>query len=568
LCAAGFYGPTTTGPASNAALQGVAVVNMAAGSKMERLGFNAANDGGRASYVFSTSNCSAADNGAQVQPSAGTGCWIADLAGVQATPMLWGAKGDGTTNDYAAVQAALTAMAGKTLYIGPHTYCVSPGVTLAAGSSLIDTRGYNSVPTAPSLRACATNLTALTINSNDLVQGVVIDMLTAGASTTGAGISGRVVNDTLIDHSVVYGGCLGVDLGGNNPVLQHSWIRQQDGLSGCGGVRVGDATTNTGTLDARIESTEIATTPTAAYGMLIEDAGGLYLSNNDIIFANIGTWIDPKAGQVVAYMFASNTVLGDTCGQNPNLATCMVIDTASSTGTVQGLQINGSWTSNSQVGAGVLIRNTGGGNISGVHFVGHRAFLNRFNGIEIDAPASGTLTGVTFDAGTICGQQSGSDFTIGAGVSEVSVRDSTIGTTCDGQTVGTVNPTYGIAIGSAATHLVITNNDLTGLSTAIAGSPTGPTIIENNIGVDTNGATTIASATTINLNQPEPVWHLTGATAITTISGGWMSRPITFISDTGALAFNTGGNIKFAVTSAGAGAVVTGYYDGTWWYLK
>ena len=92
MCAAGFYGPTTTGPASNAALQGVAVVNMAAGSKMERLGFNAANDGGRASYVFSTSNCSAADNGAQVQPSAGTGCWIADLAGVQATPMLWGAS--------------------------------------------------------------------------------------------------------------------------------------------------------------------------------------------------------------------------------------------------------------------------------------------------------------------------------------------------------------------------------------------------------------------------------------------------------------------------------------------
>jgi hypothetical protein len=65
-----------------------------------------------------------------------------------------------------------------------------------------------------------------------------------------------------------------------------------------------------------------------------------------------------------------------------------------------------------------------------------------------------------------------------------------------------------------------------------------------------------------------PIWHLTGTTAITTINGGWISRPITFVTDTGAVAFNTGGNIKSAVTSAGAGAAVTGFYDGTFWYLK
>jgi len=47
-----------------------------------------------------------------------------------------------------------------------------------------------------------------------------------------------------------------------------------------------------------------------------------------------------------------------------------------------------------------------------------------------------------------------------------------------------------------------------------------------------------------------------------------MSRQVTFITDTGALAFNTGGNIKSSVTSSGAGAVVNAYYDGTFWYLK
>lgn len=557
-----------TGIASNAALKALSISGLAAGTSASRLGFYAAGDGGAATYTLSTSACSAPDNGAQVSPTTGTGCWVANFGGTQTTPIIWGASGNGTTNDTTAVQAALTAMAGKTLYTGPYTYCVSPGVTLSAGSSLIDTRGINSIPTSPSLRACAPSVTVLTINSNDLVQGINIDMLTDGSTTTGTGISGRAVNDTLVDHVVVYGGCMGIDIGGNNPRVQNSWIRQQDGLSGCGGIRVGDATTNTGTLDMRLESVEIATANTAAFGLKVEDSGGMFISDTDIIFPNIGTWIVPGAGQVVAYMFATNSALGDTDGVNPNTATGMIIDTSSSTGTVEGLQFNSTWTSNSQVGAGLLIRNTGGGSINGLHFVGHRAYLNRFNGIEIDAPVSGSLTDITFDAISICGQQNGTDLSIGAGLQGVSVRNSRIGTSCDNQTEGTVNPTYGIGIGAGASEIAIMDNDITGSFTSIAGIPSGASIVTNNLGVDTAGATTIASATTITLNQPEPVWHITGATPIVTINDGWMSRQVTFITDTGALAFNTGGNIKSSVTSSGAGAVVNAYYDGTFWYLK
>src|ERR1700677_959537 len=136
--AAAQYGPLTNAPASNAALQAVPVTGVAVGMTITRLGFFTQGDGGRMVYTLSGSNCSSADNGAQVQSSTGTGCWTAVLPPTGVTPQVWGAVGNGTTDDHLQVQAAITASATAgipLLFDSVHLYNLN-GNTLTIASPL------------------------------------------------------------------------------------------------------------------------------------------------------------------------------------------------------------------------------------------------------------------------------------------------------------------------------------------------------------------------------------------------------------------------------------------------
>ena len=105
------YLPSTNGyvhgAPTNAALKALSPVT---GATVRRLGFHVAGDGGAADYTLSSSPCTLnsglGDDGAQVQAQGG-GCWNISAASEPLSPLIWGAVGDGTTNDTAAVQAAI-----------------------------------------------------------------------------------------------------------------------------------------------------------------------------------------------------------------------------------------------------------------------------------------------------------------------------------------------------------------------------------------------------------------------------------------------------------------------------
>ena len=88
-----------------------------------RGGFYANGDGGAAFYNFSGTACSlnagSGDNGSQVKPTAGSGCWIADFSGSPSPSVqVWGAKCDGTTDDTVAITADIANAIAKGTAVG------------------------------------------------------------------------------------------------------------------------------------------------------------------------------------------------------------------------------------------------------------------------------------------------------------------------------------------------------------------------------------------------------------------------------------------------------------------
>jgi len=120
------------------------------GQAVLRLGFAAAGDGGGAVYGWSGISCAIPDDGAQVQPNS-TGCWIADFSS-DPSVKVWGAKGDGTTDDSVAVRKAVVARKAAPLRfpVGNYRLCseiasTDPmnivGVGSGAGPGVIQTSG-------------------------------------------------------------------------------------------------------------------------------------------------------------------------------------------------------------------------------------------------------------------------------------------------------------------------------------------------------------------------------------------------------------------------------------------
>ncbi|MGD9613842.1 MAG: hypothetical protein AB7H90_01445 [Alphaproteobacteria bacterium] len=556
-------GGATGEVATNAALK---LLRGAPGARVVRRGFAAAGDGGGAVYDWSASECTVPDDGAQVQPTAVTGCWVADFAGRTPTPKVWGAAGNGSTDDTLDVQAAITAMAGKTLHLGPYRYCIgAPGLVTYHPINIIGENPNNShgpVGSRYGLVACDPNINMLTFTKNaqtasngSRLSGVFFDAGAAGANSSGAAIVNDESSWVHIEHVRISKACIGIDeRSSNSNKVEHSLITS-DGVSlasGCGGVRVGNGTTLANTLDFRFIDNTIDAR--GDYGILVQDAGGMFIRGVGVLFSVNGLVIRPGTNQHVNWLYAESSALSDsTC------STGLVISTAAASAVVTGLHFSQTWTSSAGrdevgncTGDGISISNSSSGLVKGIHFIGHRSYSNGRNGLYINDGVSD----VTFDNGAICANSTVtadnpsalySGAYLESGVTGVALRNNRIGASCVFSPDLEGFQAAGIFLGGNNADLMITGNDLRGNAVAALSGPAGvaedgKNIILNNAGVD-NAIDSIAGAAEITLTLA-PLGAITGSGAtIEIINGMWDGREAKLYMRDGTNTFDTGGNL-------------------------
>jgi len=529
------------------------------GKRVVRLGFYTPGDGGLATYNWSATNCVGADDGAKVQPAT-TGCWIGDFSGQQPTPKIWGAKGDGATNDQPAVQAAINAMAGQTLYLGPHMYGLATGISCSSPMRIVGDGRSALDQQYSGFTALTTNMTLFTPCAQSYFGHFYIDMGHPGTNTAGTAISfpGNSGN-SMIDFVWIDKPCIGLDLNGGAQAVNQLHVTGHRG-AGCGGIRIGHSTSGGLTVDANISGVTLQSdlTNPADFGMRIEDAGGLFVTNTDILSSNVGTYITPGMGpgsqaQRVEWAYFNNTVLGDS-----TVYECLVIDVAHPVGIIRGLQFNQTWTSTSAAAGGIVLKNTGGTSIySGIHFKGHRSYNNYGNGAEITMGDQVSFDNVHFCGNGKSGASSGIFWAANVGLG--AVRNSTVGGQCDNN-IGPPGVQYGVAYqGSNGGHILV-GNELYGTIAPVYGTPTDSSVIANNQNLDTQ-TFTVASASTITLTTVAPSWTITGTTPIVNIAGGWNGRTVLFHGSS-AVTFSAGGNLCTAYTLPQGRIVRATYLNG------
>ncbi len=537
---------------TNAALK----VASTTSSPVFRAGFNFAGDGGGATYNFFPTNCAIPDDGAEVQPTGVTGCWIADLMLVRPTPMIWGCNGTANTppghDDHDCLQAAINASSYSTLYNGPHVYCIKTAVAMNFPITYIGDGNYVNPISLPDLghgiRQCAPNINLININGNS----VAIKKLflrasdTPGSNTGGTSITiAKSTNGVVIEDVTVQSPCIGIDLDGFNTNLNRIYAMETSG-TGCYGVRVGHHGI-AGQTQAPITTNSVMTgpdggTPPSA-GLFIENSGGLYMSNVGLVYT--GTKICPGAGQQFAFSFVVNTEFGDT---SPTLP--LEINTCDSTATVLGNVFSSVWASSAKSTAGIAIANSGGGFLSGLHFSNLLAYNNFANGLLYSGV---NVTDVTFDRSSFCGNGQSGALTpiIFVGFGQFTLQNSRVANVCDGLPPPSVTQ-IPLQIGNGSDNLLIVGNDFTGYyaGSPIVGLPSDSAVnvtVSKNLGVD-GALPTIPSGATITLGY-NPVYALSATTSIQTISGHPSNWTVTLIPRDGPINFVTGGNICRAITA-------------------
>lgn len=343
---------------------------------------------------------------------------------------------------------------------GVYNSMAANAITLSSGSSLF---GGASVGTTLNIGlTTGTGINLATGTTNDVH---ISDIAITQSGTAVGGDNCVLMNGSriTIDH-FYFSGCFnGINIAGTSAININS-----------GSIRsfVNDGILITGGSDQHLLQVVMdyngTTQPHA--GIELQNTGGVWITDSDIIRSGYGLLINPGNGQNVAYSFIINTAFDTNQFQG-------IFINPTGSGTVYINNFIGVWSSTNG-GNGLEIGNTG--TVDGVRFVGCRLLNNQLAGAAILGGVN-----VRLDACDVMGnsQQSIGSFpgiTFAAGVSRFSVT----GTSSQQEGIFANSQSYGIVVNTGASdHYIITSNDTTNNVTGgISDNGTGThKVVANNI---------------------------------------------------------------------------------------
>lgn len=556
-------------------------------------------------FVPETGTCAAnsrvSDGGSCVNTSGGDGnSFYAVFPAAGASPMEWGPSGNGSTDDTAKIQAAVTwanTSGVPLVFDGIHKFLISTGLT---GNGTPDIRGPASLPgvyatTCPFGIIVNSNITAFSFTgASGSIDSICVQMATsAGLRASGAAISAgspgttnqtnfRITNNTILNpyDGILIGGPT-IDgthqtngtYAGHNVVVNPSHYGIGHGLTSMTG-------STAGTL---LDANQIAcfSANSGATGIAILD-GAVELRGTDVgpFGCNVGTALTPQSGQQIDGLFSG--VLGDT-----SITNGLLIDPAFG-GEVINTRFVGAWMVFGANATQTQALLTGAGLVKDILFSGcfFGSFLNQstpivdvetggnvtITGSHITADGGGTTTGAGIKVGTNNGNPSfvnitGNFIGSGSGVMALGVQLATTSNSITTISSNTIGATTGVSVTGSSNVFSILDN-LFNSTTPISYSPNNESAqIANNGGVD-NLTPTVASAASVTLPVNSTV-EISGTTAITTLNGMWSNRKVTLVPTGSGLAFNTGGNICNTVSPAQFASVSATWLAGnSCWSLR
>jgi hypothetical protein len=552
------------------------------GQRALRLGFRYPGDGGMATYNWQAAACTTPDDGAQV-PAAVSGCWVADFSGTQPTPMIWGAHGDGIANDLSAVQAAVNALQGGTLYVGERIYKLTSAGITSIGQITIQGDGggqgiYNS-KCARGFRAGSSNMDLFTLPAaGSAILHTCIDSL-GTTNTSGAAISIPQGSDrTIVADTQINGACVSLDITSEpvnntqlvNPVARGNTIVPAQNPA-CRAIWIGRKSTGSNTVGAVLRDNQIYCGADTggqtgyAIGIEINDSGGIHARGDPPYGCSFGTIIRPGANQGVVWSFFDEFGAGDSSGYND-----LLINPTASSAIIFGTEFNGSWASYARTGPSVLIKNDGNTtSLAGTRFRNHRSYVRGSNsGFYVESGK-----GFVLDNSVVCTTTTNSSTAIAitGNAQDNAIRNNTIGS-CDALQ-GTFSA--GISLSTSSTSVgIVTGNQLSQFPTianrivwAVPGIANA--IIENNYGVDNEDPAPVASAPSITISVNRKV-YITGGNPIHTMLPAWNGAQKHIVAmSPGGFTMNIGGNFCNSIAATQFSPVLATFSSGlNCWLLR